>query len=74
MEKKPAVAGSLDLISLTQKDLMQLLGVGKTTLNKMLRAGVLPVVEVAKGRYVTTQAKIDDWLQKFIRYGGKLNY
>ena len=49
---------------LTQKDLLKLFPFGKTKLNQLLQAGVLPVVKVGR-TYITNQKELDDWFRKY---------
>ncbi|MDF2854546.1 MAG: hypothetical protein K0Q87_397 [Neobacillus sp.] len=48
---------------LTQDDLMVMFSCGKTKLQAMLNANVLPVVKVGR-KYYTTQDEICKWVEK----------
>lgn len=48
----------------TQDDLMQLFPFGKTKLNELLKAGVLPVVKVGR-QYITNEKEMDAWFHEY---------
>lgn len=48
---------------LNQNDLMNLFGIKRTTLFKMLRAEILPVVKIGKN-YYTTPKLLEEWFAK----------
>ena len=52
---------------LTQKDMLEILPFGRTTLQKLLRARVLPVVKVGR-KYLTTRKELEAWV---VKYRGK---
>lgn len=52
---------------LSQKDMLQMFPIGKTTLQKLLNARVLPVVKIGR-KYITTQKELEAW---FAKYKGK---
>lgn len=59
---------ALDVRALNQSQLMELFGVKKTTLSRLLHEKSLPVVEVARGRYTTTQKLVDKWFDEKLKY------
>ncbi|MCI9355453.1 MAG: helix-turn-helix domain-containing protein [Firmicutes bacterium] len=48
---------------LTKEDLCELFRFGKTKMDKMLNANVLPVVQIGKD-YRVTRKQIDDWFKR----------
>lgn len=52
---------------LSQKELLQIFPIGKTTLQKLLNAHVLPVVKIGR-KYITTRKELEAW---FTKYKGK---
>ena len=48
---------------LKTKDLQELFGFGKTKMNQVLQAGVLPVVKIG-GTYLTTEEQIQEWFKR----------
>lgn len=48
---------------LKTKDLMELFGFGKTKMNQVLQAGILPVVKLG-GEYITTESQIEEWFKR----------
>lgn len=56
---------------LTQNDLLELLPFGKTKLNQLLQAGVLPVIKIGRD-YVTNTAELDRWF--FANKGKEIFY
>lgn len=52
---------------LSQKDMLQIFPIGKTTLQKLLNARALPVVKIGR-KYITTQKELEAW---FAKYKGK---
>ena len=46
---------------ITQQDLYRILPFGKTKISQMLRAGVLPMVQIGRD-YITTEEKINQWI------------
>lgn len=56
---------------LTQDDLMVLFSCGKTKLQAMLNANVLPVVKVGR-KYYTTEDEIRKWIE--MNRGKKIRY
>lgn len=57
-EQKTDIRNSLEVLN--QDDLMKLLGVKRTTIFKMLKADILPVVKVGK-KYYTTAKLMEEW-------------
>ena len=51
---------SFDYEILSQNDLLELFPFGRSKLNALLRAGVLPVTKVGRD-YITTRAELDRW-------------
>jgi len=47
----------------TKNDLLRLFPFGKTKLQQMLKAGVLPVVKIGR-TYLTSERLIDSWLEE----------
>lgn len=47
----------------TKNDLLRIFPFGKTKLQQMLRAGVLPVVKIGR-TYLTSERLIDSWLEE----------
>lgn len=47
----------------TNEDLQKIFPFGKTKLNQLLQAGVLPVIKVGK-HYLTTQKLVDKWFEE----------
>lgn len=47
----------------SQKDLLEIFPFGRTKLQQLLNAGVLPVVKVGKA-YLTSENQIQRWLQE----------
>jgi len=56
---------------LNLKDLMLLFGIKRTTMFKLLKADVLPVVKIGK-QYLTTRALIYSWFEKM--QGKEINF
>lgn len=52
---------------LSQKEMLKILPFGKTTLQRLLNARVLPVVKVGR-KYLTTRKELEAW---FAKYKGK---
>ena len=52
-----------ELKILNSKDLQQLFGFGKTKMNQVLQAGILPVTKIG-GEYRTTEAQIQEWFKR----------
>ena len=51
---------SFDYEILSQNDLLELFPFGRSKLNALLRAGVLPVTKVGR-EYITIRAELDRW-------------
>lgn len=51
---------SFDYEILSQNDLLELFPFGRSKLNVLLRAGVLPVTKVGRD-YITIRAELDRW-------------
>ena len=47
----------------TKKDLLKIFPFGKSKLNQLLQAGVLPVVKIGR-HYLTNQKLVDEWFEK----------
>jgi len=47
-----------------QEDLLTILPFGKTKINTLLQASVLPVIKVGRD-YITNQKELDDWFRKY---------
>ena len=47
----------------TKKELLEIFPFGATKLNKLLNAGVLPVVKVGRD-YITNQERLNQWFKK----------
>lgn len=56
--QKTEICNTLEVLN--QEDIMKLLGVKRTTLFKMLKADILPVVKVGK-KYYTTAKLMEEW-------------
>lgn len=56
---------------LTKKDLLEILPFGKTKLNELLISNILPVTKVGK-TYITTEERINEWIDKNI--GKQIKY
>lgn len=50
----------LDYQVLTKDDLLEILPFGKTKLDQLLQAGVLPVIKIGRD-YLTTRQELDKW-------------
>lgn len=48
---------------LKSKDLRELFGFGKTKMNQVLQAGILPVTKLG-GEYITTEDQIKEWFKR----------
>ena len=48
---------------LSVKDLQSILPFGKSKIYALVKAGALPVIKVGRN-YVTTEAAVEQWLQK----------
>lgn len=46
-----------------KKDLLEILPFGKTKLNSLLQANVLPVIKIGR-HYIVNEKELDDWFQK----------
>lgn len=47
-----------------KNDLLEILPFGKTKLNELLQAEVLPVIKIGRD-YITNEKLLDDWFQKY---------
>lgn len=47
----------------SKKDLLELFPFGKTKLNALLQANVLPVIKIGR-HYIINQKELDDWFNK----------
>lgn len=56
---------------LTKNDLLEILPFGKTKLNELLISNILPVTKVGKD-YITTEERINDWINENI--GKEIKY
>lgn len=54
---------ALNYPTYTKDDLLQIFPFGKTKLNELLQANILPVVKVGR-HYLTNQKELDDWFKK----------
>lgn len=61
------MAENKEKLFLSQKDMLEILPFGRTTLQKLLNARVLPVVKVGR-KYITTRKELEAW---FTKYKGK---
>ena len=61
----------MEYTTYNKKDLLQIFPFGKTKLNTLLQARVLPVIKIGR-QYVVNQKELDDWFQRYkfkeIRY------
>lgn len=55
------VEGSIEVLN--QNDIMNLLGIKRTTLFKILKADILPVVKMGKN-YYTTPKLMEEWFDR----------
>lgn len=55
----------------TKKDLLTMLPFGKTKLNDLLQAGILPVVKIGR-HYLTNESMINRWIEENV--GKELYY
>ncbi len=56
---------------LTQKDLLEILPFGRTKLNELLMSNVLPVTKIGRD-YITTEERLNEWIQENI--GREIKY
>ena len=47
-----------------KEDLLNIFPFGKTKLNELLQANVLPVIKIGRD-YITNQKELDDWFHKY---------
>ena len=55
---------TLDYPIYDKDDLLKIFPFGKTKLNELLQANVLPVIKVGRD-YITNQKMLDEWFKKF---------
>lgn len=61
--KKYADREKIGMIVLSQKDLLRIFPFGRTKLQQLLNAGVLPVVKIGK-TYMSSETMIERWLEE----------
>lgn len=62
-ENHPAEGGSgMEYQVLTKEDLLKILPFGKTKLDQLLQAGILPVIKIGRD-YITNHQELDDWFK-----------
>ena len=52
-----------DFKTLSNEDLMKIFPFGKTKMNQLLQAGILPVVKIGK-HYLTTEKLLNEWFEQ----------
>lgn len=63
MENAPKEGGSgLEYQVLTKDDLLKILPFGKTKLDQLLQAGILPVIKIGRD-YITNHHELDEWFK-----------
>jgi len=63
VENAPMAAGvGFEYRVLTKDDLLKILPFGKTKLDQLLQAGILPVIKIGRD-YITNHHELDEWFK-----------